>query len=394
MSINIPAEILELEKELIATRRDLHQHPELGYNEHRTSKIVVERLTELGYEVTSGIGKTGVVGLLRAEKENAPCIAFRADMDALPLEELNTHEFVSQTKGLMHACGHDAHVAILLGFARWLKSSAPKFPGHIKLVFQPAEEGGGGAVPMIEHGILESPKVEMMLGLHVWNQLHVGLAGVSSGPLMAATDEFEIKVIGKGGHGAIPQQTTDSIVAAAHVVLALQNISSRLVDPLEPVVISVGQLNAGSGQNIIAETALLRGTVRTFNRELREKLPAMIEETARSAAKIVGADVEYSMIRQYPPVINHQSGAALVKNAAIAVLGKESVQPAIPTMGGEDMAYYLEKVPGCFFWLGSANPDTGQDKPHHNPYFDIDESCMLSGVAIFAKCVEEFFAGK
>lgn len=394
MSINIPEEIKSLEKEMIQTRRDLHQHPELGYQEVRTSKIIAERLSELGFEVTTEIGKTGVLGLLRAEKDDAPCIAFRADMDALPLTELNDHKYKSLNEGRMHACGHDAHVSILLGFARWLKESAPKFPGHIKLVFQPAEEGGGGAVPMIEHGILESPKVDMMVGLHVWNQLKLGLAGVSSGPLMAATDEFELKIVGLGGHGAIPQQTKDAIVAASHVVLALQNIASRFVDPLEPVVVTVGQINAGSAHNIIAEEAILKGTMRTFSPEIREKLPMLIENTAKQAAGILGAEVEFKLIKLYPPLINHDSGAELVEKAAIEVLGKENVGKAIPTMGGEDMAYYLEKVPGCFFWLGSSNPEKGLDKPHHNPYFDLDESCMINGVAIFAKCAKMFFASK
>jgi amidohydrolase len=377
--------------ELVATRRDLHRHPELGYAETRTSNIIVQRLTELGFEVRKGLGKTGVVGLWRGEDPNGPTVAFRADMDALPIQEENTHGFVSTVPGLMHACGHDGHVAILLGFARWLSTRPQRFPGHVKLLFQPAEEGGGGARPMIAEGALDSPQVSAIFGLHLWNQVPTGYVGVKDGPLMAATDEFRITVKGRGGHGAMPHQTSDAVLAAAQVVQALQTIASRRIDPLESVVVTVGSLHAGKAANVIAERAELKGTARSFLPQIRRMLPGLIEQTARSAAAISDASIEFDWIEEYPPLINPKREAEFVRAVAISELGEEFVLPALPTMGGEDFAYYLEKVPGCYFWLGAGNVEKGIDKPHHNPRFDIDEEALPLGVALFARLAETFF---
>lgn len=395
MELTFEPSILNLVPELITTRRDLHRHPELGYEERRTAGIIAERLEVLGYEVRTGLGETGVLGTLRGDgDESAPTIAFRADMDALPLQELNDHDYASVTPGCMHACGHDGHVAILLGFARWLAERETPFPGHVKLLFQPAEEGGGGAVPMIEAGVLEDPKVDMIFGLHLWNQLEVGLVGIKEGPLMAATDEFNILVKGRGGHGAIPQLSVDPIVAAAQVVLALQTIASRRVDPLKPIVVTVGSIKGGTTHNIIPTQVRLQGTARCFDPEIRRMLPQWIEECAASAAATVGAEIELEWMPAYPPLYNHARGVEILENAAAEVVGRESVVPAEMTMGGEDMAYYLQKVPGCFFWLGACNPRKGYDQAHHNPRFDFDEDALPIGVAVFAAAVELFFAAK
>lgn len=386
-----PPDIDVLIPELVATRRDLHRHPELGYEEHRTSERVASRLSELGFQVTRGLGKTGVVGRWPAAQTEGPTIAFRADMDALPIQEENTCDYASATPGIMHACGHDGHVAILLGFARWL-SQAPPLPGNVVLIFQPAEEGGGGAVPLIEAGVLDNPPVSAIFGLHLWSQVQVGAVGVKSGPFMAAADQFRIEVLGKGGHGAMPHQTTDAVLAAAQIVCALQNIVARRIDPQEAAVISVGTLHAGTAGNIIAERAEMQGTARSFLPEIRDSLPGLVEESARHAAAGLGARTTLDWERGYPPLFNHPRESDLVRRAAVALLGEAPVLEGKPTMGAEDMAYYLEKVPGCFFWLGAGNPEKGIDKPHHNPRFDIDEDALPLGVALFARIAREWFA--
>ncbi|RJO64813.1 MAG: amidohydrolase [Myxococcales bacterium] len=390
MPIVIAPEIQALAPELVALRRDFHRHPELGFQEERTSRLVAERLEALGFAVQRNVAKTGVVARLVHPARKGPILAFRADMDALPLTEANTHDFVSLHPGAMHACGHDGHMAILLGFARWLSQRKARFPGEIRLLFQPAEEGLGGAAPMIAEGALEG--VGAIVGLHLWSGLKLGYAGVRPGPIMATCDEFVITVHGKGGHAARPQETADAVLAASQVVVALQTIVSRAVDPLQPAVVTVGQIAGGSAHNIIADRVELRGTARTFDRVLRRRLPELIRQRAEAAAAICGATVELQWIEQYPPTINDARMAELVRKAAETVLGKDRVGPGEPTMGAEDMAYYLEKIPGCFFFLGAGNPERGIDKPHHNPRFDLDEEALPYGVAIFAAVAERFFA--
>ncbi len=386
--------IRSLIPELIATRRDLHQYPELGYKEKRTCKKVADRLEELGFEVRRDVAKTGVIGLWRGEVpegEKATTIAFRADLDALPLEELSDHDYMSRNPGVMHACGHDGHTAILLAFARWLSERKEKLPGHVKLLFQPAEEGLGGAEPMIRQGALRDPDVNCIFGLHLWNPLPVGTIGVRPGPMMASADEFTVTVKGRGGHGAIPQQAVDAVVVASHIVTLLQTIVSRSIDPLKPAVITVGKLQAGSAHNIIAETATLVGTARAFDTDVRSAIPELIQRTANGVARAMGAEIDFDWRPQYPPTINDGRVTSFAKRISKELVGPENVLRPDPSMGAEDMSFYLNAVPGCFIFLGSSNKEKGLDKPHHNPYFNFDEDAMPIGVALFARITESFF---
>ncbi|WP_287130082.1 M20 family metallopeptidase [Candidatus Cyanaurora vandensis] len=365
-------------------RRQFHQYPELGFREHLTHNYVVERLQQWGWQ-TERVAKTGVVAVLAGSDPRV--LAFRADMDALAMHELNPVPYRSQHPGVMHACGHDGHTAILLGLAKLLAESPPV--GTVKLFFQPAEEGPGGALPMIEAGVLENPSPQAIVGLHLWNNLPLGTVGVKSGPMMATSDHFKVTITGRGGHGAMPHQTVDAVVVAAQVVVALQTIVSRNVNPLESAVVTVGQIHAGSAFNVIAPSAVLEGTVRCFTPELATQLPQRLEQVIAGVCQALGASYDLVYSRHYPTVLNHKLVTALVERCATeAQLQVVSEQ----TMGGEDMAFFLERVPGCYFFLGSANSAEGLDKPHHHPCFDFDEQALTLGVELFARCAEDFFA--
>ncbi len=384
-------------EQLIADRRYFHRHPELAYNEQLTARTIADRLGEYGYEVESEVGKTGVVGLLKASdkmggaKQTAPrTLLYRADMDALPVYEENNVEYRSQNDGVMHACGHDAHVAIGLAVARRLIGERDQLGGNIKFAFQPAEEGGKGAVAMIEDGVLESPQVSATVGLHVWNNLPVGKVGVYTGAMMAAVDEFELTVHGRGGHGAMPQQTVDTIVTAAQIVIALQTVVSRNISPLDPAVVTVGKFFAGSAFNVIADTATLRGTVRTFNRETHATIPEMIERVIRGVCASMGATYEFDYIRHTLPLVNNQEMCSLVADCAAEVVGPDNIVIDERTMGGEDMCYFLERVPGCYFFLGTRNDERGLVHPHHSARFDIDESALELGVEIMTRVARRY----
>ncbi len=389
-------------EQLINDRRDFHRQPELAYNEQLTARRIAERLAKLGYEIKDGVGRTGVVGVLKgakpalgADSEAAPrALLYRADMDALPVQEENDVEYRSQNDGVMHACGHDAHVAIALGVAKQMAAARDKLSGHLKFAFQPAEEGGNGAVAMIEDGVLDDPKVTAAIGLHVWNNLPVGTVGVYAGPLMAAVDEFELTIQGRGGHGAMPHQTVDAIVAAAQVVTALQTVVSRNVSPLDSAVVTVGSFNAGKAFNVIAETATLRGTVRTFNKDTHEKIPEMIERVIRGVCDGMGATYKLNYIKQTIPLVNDAAISELVAECAAEVVGSQNVlrDESVRTMGGEDMSYFLERVPGCYFFLGTRNEARGLVHPHHSPRFDIDESALATGVEIMTRLVHKYLA--
>ncbi len=384
-------EIRRQTDELIATRRDLHRHPELGYAEFRTAGIVAERLKKFGFVVREGVGGTGVIGVWEGSEPGHPAVAFRADMDALPLQEENTHDFCSKTPGCMHACGHDGHVAILLGFARWLSESGQRFPGPVSLIFQPAEEGGGGAERMIAGAALTDPPVSHIFGLHLWAPAPAGVVAIKAGALMASTDSFTITVRGHGGHGAIPHTATDSVVVAAAITTQLQSIVARQIDPLEPAVVTVGRISAGTSDNIIAERAELVGTARSFNTEVRARIPELIERMARGVAAGHGAEIDFEWRAQYPATINDEVATAFARETAQAVFGHEWVVESPPTMGAEDMSYYLQKIPGCFVFLGAGNPEKGMVYPHHNPRFDFDEDVLSQGVELFASLCERHF---
>ncbi|HXG65347.1 MAG TPA: amidohydrolase [Blastocatellia bacterium] len=381
---------VELEQ-LIADRRDFHRHPEIGYNERRTAQVVAERLDNLGYKVTTGVGGTGVVGLMEGRTGGATLL-YRADMDALPIEEENQVEYRSLNPGLMHACGHDAHVAIALAVARRLARERDNFTGNLKFAFQPAEEGGNGAVAMIEDGVLEDPPVSAAIGLHVWNNLPVGQVGIYAGAMMAAVDEFDITIHGRGGHAASPHQTVDAVLVAAQVVTALQTIVSRNVSPLDSVVVTVGKLAAGSAFNIIAETATMRGTVRTFAKETHARIPEMFERVVRGVCDAMGAGYSLDYKRQTLPLVNNEGMCGLVADCAAEVVGRENIVVDERTMGGEDMSYFLERVPGCFFFLGTRNEARGLTHPHHSPRFDIDESAMGIGVEIMSRVARRYLS--
>ncbi len=381
----------EIEGEIINWRRDFHMYPELSFQEKRTSRIVAELLEKWGYEVRTGIAETGVVGLIGSGERT---IALRADMDALPLQEESDVPYKSRVKGVMHACGHDAHVAMLLGAAKIISELKDKLNGYVKLIFQPAEEGVGGAKRMVDEGVLEDPKVNIIFGMHVWNTLDAGLIGVKSGPLLAATGRIEIEVEGRGGHGASPHLTVDPVVVAASIILNLQTVISRNLDPLESGVVSICSVHSGTAYNIIPQKALLTGTYRALKFEIRDLIKKRIREVAENTCSAFGAKCKVNLIDGVPPTVNHPEAAEFARNVAVQVVGENRVVEPKPTMGGEDFAYYLEKVPGAFILLGTRNAEKGITMPHHNPRFDIDESVLYIGSAIHAALAYNYLKKK
>ena len=376
---------------LVATRRDLHQHPELGFEEHRTSALVADRLGKLGYSVRTGVGKTGVVGLRDgAPQGKSRCVLIRADMDALPVEETNDVPYRSKHPGRMHACGHDGHVAIGLEVARRLHGAF--LPGGVKLAFQPAEEISNGAEAMIAAGVLDAPTVDAAFGIHLWNDLPVGSIALMPGPVMASVDEFEITILGKGGHGAAPHQAIAPVLIAAHVVTGLQSLISRRRNPFEEGVVSVTQVNAGHAFNVIPGRADLRGTVRTFGGKFYDDAPRLLEETAQGIARAFGGSAEVRYRRMSKPLINDAKMTALMKDVARDIVGPERLVDGVRTMGGEDMSFFLAKVPGAFAFVGSARPD-GKASPHHSPSFDIDEESLVIGAELLSQTVVRYLAG-
>jgi amidohydrolase len=375
---------------LVATRRDLHQHPELGFQEVRTSTLVAERLTALGYAVRTGVGKTGVLATKNGAGSDARCVLLRADMDALPVDEASDVPYKSRHPGRMHACGHDGHVAIGLEVGRRL--ARVPLPGTLKLAFQPAEEISNGADAMIAAGALDAPAVHAAFGIHLWNDLPVGSIGLMPGPVMASVDEFDISILGRGGHAAAPHQTVDPVLVAAHVVTALQSLVSRRRNPFEEGVVSVTQVNAGHAFNVIPGRADLRGTVRTFGGTFWEDAPRLVEDTARGIAAALGAAAEVRYRRLSGTLENDAAMTALMRGVAEEIVGPERVISGVRTMGGEDMSAFLRKVPGCFAFVGSAPPGRPAS-PHHSPTFDIDEGSLPIGVELLSRVALRYLAG-
>ncbi len=389
MTIDFKGEIASLKDEMIKMRRDFHRIPEPAFQEVETSKVVAQRLEEYGLEVKRGIAKTGVVGLFRGKREGKT-ILIRADMDALTVREQTGLEFSSENEGVMHACGHDGHMTVGLTAARILSEHRDDLKGNVKFVFQPAEEGPGGAKPMIEEGVMENPKVDAALGLHLWNYLPIGKVAVSPGPVMASMDSMRIKIRGKGGHGAIPHEAVDSIVVSSHVVTALQEIVSREIAPLSPSVVSIGTIKGGYAFNIIADVVEMEGTTRALDAELQKTLPSRIERIIKGVTSSMRADYDFDYTFLYPVTVNDEGMARLIEEVAATVVGQENVVSFEGTMGGEDMAFYLREVPGCYFFLGSSNKEKGLDHPHHSPQFDFDEDVMPIGVEIFARAAMKY----
>ena len=376
---------------LITTRRDIHQYPELGFEETRTAALISERLRGLGLTVATGVGKTGVVGLKKNQGRNEDrCVLLRADMDALPVDEASAVPYRSTQPGKMHACGHDGHVAIGLEVARRL---APlELGGSVKFAFQPAEEVSNGAQAMIRDGVLETPQVDAAFGIHLWNDLPVGTVGIMAGPVMASVDQFEIEIVGRGGHAAAPHQTIDPVLVAAHVITALQSLVSRRRDPLSEAVVSVTEVHAGRAFNVIPDRADLRGTVRTFGGQFFEDAPRLVEETAQGVASAFSARANVNYRRLSAPLINNEKLTALMREVAAGVIGADNVRHGVRTMGGEDMSYFLEKVPGCFAFVGSAPRGAGRAAPHHSPTFDIDEESLVIGAELLTQTAIRYLA--
>lgn len=374
----IEQRIEEIFPQVVQWRRHLHQNPELSYHEEQTAKMVAEHLISLGLEVKTGIGGHGVTGLLKGG-QSGPTIALRADMDALPIQDEKDCVYRSTVPGVMHACGHDGHTAILLGVATLLKRMKSQLKGNVLFLFQPAEElPPGGASQMIADGVLTG--VNAIYGLHLWSPMPVGKVGYFPQEAMAASDGFEIEVIGKGGHGGLPHQTIDTVMIASHLVVNLQSIISRQLDPLRSGVITVGEIKGGHAFNVIAERCKVTGTTRSFDSDTRQYLLDSVEKVTTSTCSMFGASGRVTIHQGYPALVNHLANSEQVKRSAQKVVGEENVIKMERIMGSEDFAYYLEKVPGSFFFVGAGNSEKKITAPHHHPAFDIDESAMKIGI--------------
>jgi amidohydrolase len=388
------ADIDEIMPAVIADRRYLHTIPELGMQEFKTSAYVLERLRSLPVEsIRTGIAVTGITAMIHGTKPSdkpGKVALLRADMDALPILEENDVEYKSQTPGVMHACGHDAHTAMLLGIAKLLTDRRDQFSGSVKLLFQPAEEGPGGGEPMIKEGVLENPHVDAVFGMHVGQDTPVGQIKTRSGPAMASVDSATIVIQGKGGHGASPHLAIDPIVVSAHVIVALQTIVSRNVDPIDSAVVTVGMIGAGVASNVIPDTAEMRLTIRSFKPEIRELLAKRIPEIVTGVATALGATVNIDYERGYPATVNDPEMTEMVLDVARSVVGEENVHVASPKMGAEDFSFFLQERPGCFFFVGTRNEERGLTWGHHHPRFDIDEEGLATGIETMTRVVTAY----
>jgi amidohydrolase len=375
-----------LRQEMIARRRDLHQHPELAFEEVRTAGIVAQTLADLGMEVQTGIGKTGVIGMLEGASDG-PTVMVRCDMDALPIHEENEVDYRSQTSGKMHACGHDGHTSIGLAVAKMLHAQRHRIKGRVKFIFQPAEELGKGAVAMIEDGVLHDPTPQVCFGLHLWSQIPTGEIAITAGPFMAGAAEFEIDLIGSGGHAALPNYTIDPIVAAAHLVTALQTITSRNLHPFENGVFSVTQIHAGEAFNVIPTQATLRGTFRHFTRHERDTIVKRLDEIVAGIAAAMGCQVKIRLDENVPPLVNNPEMAQTLEHDLGTIYPDLRRRNDFRTMVAEDMAFYLQQIPGVFLFVGAGDENSF---PHHHPRFDLDEEALVIGASVLASAVSAY----
>jgi amidohydrolase len=392
-SPDIHHEIEGLRDTVVGLRRQLHQWPELGFQEERTAALVAEHLRHLGIEVHTGLASTGVLGVLHGAQAGKT-VLLRADMDALPVREATDVPYASQNPGVMHACGHDGHTAILLTVATLLAQQRERLAGTVKFAFQPAEElPPGGAKGMIEAGVLDHPRVEAAFGLHLANALPVGQIGLQAGPIMASVDRFDVVINGVGSHGAYPHLGVDPIVVGSQVMTALQTVVSREISPLAPVVVTVGQFHGGSAFNVIPSQAELSGTVRTVDATLRQSMPARLERIVRGVSEAMQAQCEFRYQFGYPVTVNDADMTQFAAEIARAVVGEDNVVSFGMTMGAEDMSYFLEAVPGCYLRLGSANAAKGLVHPHHSAQFNFDEAALPIGVELLAHTALAFLNG-
>jgi hippurate hydrolase len=383
--------VADLQPDIQAWRRDIHQHPELMYDVHRTAAFVADRLREFGCdEVATGLGRTGVVGVIKGRKPagngDIKVIGLRADMDALPIEEETNLAYASKTPGKMHACGHDGHTAMLLGAARYLAETR-NFAGDAVVIFQPAEEGGAGAAAMLRDGLMDRFAIDQVYGMHNGPGIPIGSFAIRPGPIMAATDSIDIRIEGRGGHAARPHKCIDSVLVGAQLVTALQSIVSRTIDPLESAVISICEFHAGNARNVIPQTAELKGTVRTLTPEVRELVEKRVREIVAGVAQITGAKIDLEYERGYPVVVNHASQTDLATQVAKEVAGDANVHDTPPMMGAEDFAYMLEQRPGAFIFCGN-----GDSAGLHHPAYNFNDDAIVFGTSYWIKLVENTLA--
>jgi amidohydrolase len=380
----ISQKVAELRDEMIRLRREFHRHPELGLEEKWTAHAVAEYLGQLGLDVRTGVGRTGVVGLLSG-KGPGKTVLLRADMDALPIQEETDVPYKSQNDGVMHACGHDGHMAILLAVARILSHQREAFSGQIKFVFQPGEEGFAGARLMIEDGVLTDSRVDAAFALHLMNQMPSGLIGVRSGPFLASMDAFTVEIKGKSAHAAMPEGGVDAILMSAQAISALQSLISKEVSPMTPLVVHVGTIQGGSAFNIVAEQVTLEGTVRTLDETLQKSVPERMDRILKGVTAALRGTHKLDYRFVYPPLVNDARATGLVQEVAARVAGEARTAEAPQALGTDDFAFFLKEAPGCYFFVGAGNPEKGLDQPHHNARFDFDEEAMPVGAEMLVR---------
>jgi len=379
-------EVEALRESVISTRRDFHEHPELSWREHRTQGIILERLRTLALADVRPIAKTGATALIEGGRPG-PCILWRADMDALPVPEKAKLPYASKTPDVMHACGHDTHMAIALGIAEALAARREELAGSVRLVFQPAEEASGGAQACIADGVLASPHVDLALGLHISADIPLGAINVAPGPFFAAPTAFRITIEGRGGHAAAPHQSVDAVVVAAHVITALQTVVSRSTAPADAAVLTVGKISGGFRGNVIAESATMTGTIRSYTDQVRESMLRRTEEILSGVCAAFGARYTFQHHTSCPPLVNDPGVAAFVRRKGEEYFGPHNILAA-PSMGAEDMGVFLQHRPGCYFWLGARNEPAGIAGRHHDPAFVIDEEALLVGIEFALRLIE------
>jgi amidohydrolase len=392
-NVDLHAESQELASQLVSDRRQLHRQPELSGQERQTASFIAERLQQMGLGPRLLLDDTAVVVDVPGKTANGRVLLLRADSDALPIQERGEERpYRSEVPGVMHACGHDGHVAIALSTAELLLRHRDRFRGTARVIFQPAEETAAGAEPMIAAGVLDSPKAQAALGLHLWSGQRAGLVGVRDGAIFASADEFALEVRGRGGHGALPHQALDPVPIASLIVLALQTLVSRETSPFQSTVVTIGTIQAGQAFNVIPETVSLSGTVRAFTNEDRERLLRRIAELAQGIAAAFGATATMELKAGCPPVVCDPAMSNLVRRAVNESPGAELIEPE-PLTVGDDVGLFLRRVPGCYFLLGAGDPASGVSAPHHHPDFDIDESCLPIGVEVLARASLIYLAG-